>query len=320
MNNRRAFLRNTTALGIGSLMIPSSFEFNFNNVNEPGIGLFSLPTVLEKDFRKGMELLANMGYKKIEFYGPYTFSSEKQKQSWANTSKMVGFSGSGFFGNDAKQTKNILNDYKLSCPSMHTDLDTLRNHMGPLSEAAHIVGATYVTLPSIPDEERKNLDAYKRMAVDFNKIGESAKKHGIRFAYHNHGYGFSEMEGQIPTLMLLNQTDPSLVYLQMDLFWTVAGGADPIKLFKENKGRYKLMHVKDMKSQARFAGDGGNAQQWIALWDEMTTVGDGVLDLKNILAAAKANGMEHFIIEQDIVKNPEIALKRSVDNFKKLVS
>jgi sugar phosphate isomerase/epimerase len=119
--------------------------------------------------------------------------------------------------------------------------------------------------------------------------------------------------------MLLKQTDPRLVYLQMDLFWTVAGGADPIKLFTENKGRYVMMHVKDMKSQARFSGDGGNAQQWMALFDQMTNVGEGVLDLKNILAVAKANGMEHFIIEQDIVKNPELALKICVDNFKKLV-
>lgn len=319
MNNRRSFLRNTTALGLGSFMIPSSFEFNFNNVDAPGIGLFSLPTVLEKDFRKGMEMLSNMGYKKIEFYGPYSFSAEKQKQSWANIAKMVGFSGSGFFGNDAKQTKKILTEYGLTSPSMHTDLDTLRDHMGPLAEAAQTIGATYVTLPAIPDEERKNLDDYKKIASDFNKIGEAAKKYGIRFAYHNHGYGFSEMEGQIPFQMLLKQTDPGLVYLQMDLFWTVAGGADPIKLITENKGRYVMMHVKDMKSQARFSGDGGNAQQWMALFDQMTNVGEGVLDLKKILSVAKVNGMEHFIIEQDIVKNPEVALKICVDNFKKLI-
>ena len=319
MTNRRDFIRNSSLVGLGAVAAPNPLSFNFNNVNEAGIGLFSLPMMLEKDFSKTMQMLSTMGYKKIEFYGPYSFSAEKQKQSWANVAKMVGFSGSGFFGNDAKQTKKILAEYGLTSPSMHTDLDTLRDHMGPLAEAANTIGATYVTLPAIPDDERKNLDDYKKIASDFNKIGEAAKKHGIRFAYHNHGYGFSEMEGEIPTLMLLKQTDPSLVYLQMDLFWTVAGGADPIKLFTENKGRYVMMHVKDMKSQARFSGDGGNAQQWMALFGEMTNVGEGVLDLKKILSVAKANGMEHFIIEQDIVKNPELALKICVDNFKKLV-
>jgi len=319
MTNRRDFIRNSSLLGLGAITAPNPFSFHFNNVNDAGIGLFSLPMMLEKDFSKTMEMLSTMGYKKIEFFGPYSFSAEKQKQSWANTSKMIGFSGSGFFGNTAKQTKKILDDHGLSSPSMHTDLDTLRDHMGPLAEAANTIGATYVTLPAIPDDERTNLDAYKKIAADFNKIGESAKKHGVRFAYHNHGYGFSPMEGQIPFQLILKQTDPNLVFLQMDLFWTVAGGVDPLKLITENKGRYKMMHVKDMKSQARFSGDGGNVQQWMALFGEMTNVGDGVLDLKNILAAAKANGMEHFIIEQDIVKNPEVALKICVDNFKKLI-
>jgi sugar phosphate isomerase/epimerase len=99
----------------------------------------------------------------------------------------------------------------------------------------------------------------------------------------------------------------------MDLFWTTAGGADPIALLKANKGRYKLMHVKDMKKKVRFSGDGGTPNQWTALWGEMTTAGDGVLDLKNILAVAKENGLDHCVVEQDIVAHPEIALKRSFD-------
>ncbi|MEY5046096.1 MAG: hypothetical protein RL713_1321, partial [Bacteroidota bacterium] len=108
MTNRRDFIRNSSLLGLGAIAAPNSFSFNFNNVDDAGIGLFSLPIMLEKDFSKTMEMLSTMGYKKIEFYGPYSFSAEKQKQSWANTSKMIGFSGSGFFGNTAKQTKKIL--------------------------------------------------------------------------------------------------------------------------------------------------------------------------------------------------------------------
>ena len=73
------------------------------------------------------------------------------------------------------------------------------------------------------------------------------------------------------------------------------------------------MHVKDMKKKVHFSGDGGNAKQWTELWGEMTTAGDGVLDLKNILTIAKENGLEHCIVEQDIVAHPEIALKRSFD-------
>jgi sugar phosphate isomerase/epimerase len=121
------------------------------------------------------------------------------------------------------------------------------------------------------------------------------------------------VDGQIPTKLILDGTDPALVYLQMDLFWTVAGGADPVALFQNYKGRYRLMHVKDMSKNARFSGDGGDPKQWIELFPLMTSAGNGVLDLKTILTKAKENGMEHFIVEQDIVADPEVSLKKSFD-------
>ena len=83
MSNRRDFIKNSSLVGLGAVAAPNSFSFNFNNVNDAGIGLFSLPMMLEKDFSKTMEMLSTMGYKKIEFYGPYSFSAEKQKQIMA---------------------------------------------------------------------------------------------------------------------------------------------------------------------------------------------------------------------------------------------
>jgi sugar phosphate isomerase/epimerase len=227
----------------------------------------------------------------------------------------VGFSGSGFFNKDIREFRKMLDDHGLKAPSLHTDLDTLSNKMGALAEGAHTLNSTYVVLPAIPDEKRKTLDDYKRMAELFNKIGAEAKARGIRYAYHNHGYGLSPMDGQIPLNVIFEQTDPKLVFFEMDLYWTTAGGADPIELLTKHKGRYRLMHVKDMKKKVHFSGDGGDAKQWIELWDYMTTVGDGVLDIPNIVKTARANGLEHFIVEQDIVKQPEIALKRSYDHL-----
>lgn len=310
---RRAFLENTAKASLAGLFLSkSSYTASplFENVC---VNLFSLPKVLEKDFAGGLQMLSTMGYKEIEMYGPYSFSSEKQKANWKALEPLVGFSGSGFFGKTITQTKSILKETGLNVPSLHTDLNTLSDLMGPLSEAANQLGSKYVVLPAIPEEERKNIDDYKRMADRFNKIGAAAKANGIKFAYHNHGYGLSKMDGILPLDIILQQTDPSLVLLEMDLFWTTAGGADPIALLKANKGRYKLMHVKDMKKKVHFSGDGGNAKQWTELWGEMTTAGDGVLDLKNILTIAKENGLEHCIVEQDIVAHPEIALKRSFD-------
>ena len=310
---RRTFLENSAKATLAGLFISKNWYAPSPLYNDICVNLFSLPKVLEADFAGGLNMLAKMGYKEIEMYGPYTFSSEKQKANWKSLEPLVGFSGSGFFGKSMNETKAILKDTGLKVPSLHTDLDTLSELMGPLADAANQLGSKYVVLPAIPEGERKNIDDYKRMAERFNKIGAAAKSHGIRFAYHNHGYGLSKMEGVLPLDIILQQTDPSLVYLEMDLFWTTAGGADPIQLLKANKGRYKLMHVKDMKKKVRFSGDGGNPKQWTELWGEMTTAGDGVLDLKNILSVAKENGLAHCVVEQDIVAQPEIALKKSFD-------
>jgi sugar phosphate isomerase/epimerase len=196
---------------------------------------------------------------------------------------------------------------------MHTDLDTLQTKMDKLAEAAQLLGTEYVILPSIPDEKRKTLDDYKKMADAFNRIGEAAKKTGVKFAYHNHGYGLKEMNGQIPLKLILDGTDPSVVFFEMDLYWTTAGGADPIALLEDYKTRYHLMHVKDMSKKVHFSGDGGDSKQWIELFPFMTTAGSGVLDLKSILTKAKQTGVKHFIVEQDMVAEPEVALKKSYD-------
>ena len=76
----------------------------------------------------------------------------------------------------------------------------------------------------------------------------------------------------------------------MDLFWTIAGRADPIVYLEKYPGRYRAMHVKDMKEIKTFSGDGGDASQWIALFPNMTSAGDGVVDLKAIIPAAVQHG------------------------------
>ena len=241
-----------------------------------------------------------------------------QKKYWSSVSIQLGFEGSGFFGKSSKVIAKSLKAHGLNVVSMHTDLDTLQNNMSELAAAAHEIGAKYVVLPAIPEDRRKTVDDYKKTAEAFNKIGTEANKNGIRFAYHNHGYGLQLMDRVMPLDIILNGTDPKLVFLEMDLFWTTAGGADPIELLKKHSGRYKMMHVKDMKQKVHFSGDGGEASQWIALFPFMSSAGDGILDLNNILKVAKENGMDHFFVEQDMVLHPEIALKRSYNYLKSI--
>lgn len=278
-----------------------------------GIQFFSLPKMLEKDLAGSLSMLSKMGYQQVELYGPYSFSTEIAKQHWAAVTPSLGFSGSGYFGHTAAEMKTMLTDHGLTAPSMHTDLDTLQIRMDKLGEAAQILGHEYVVLPAIPEDKRKTLDDYKKMADIFNKIGESAKKAGTKFAYHNHGYGLKEVDGQVPLKLILDGTDPELVFLEMDLYWTTAGGIDPVTLLENYKNRYRMMHVKDMVKKVHFSGDGGDPKQWIELFPYMTTAGSGVLDLKTILAKATESGVKYFFVEQDMVAQPEVALKKSYD-------
>lgn len=313
MLHRRTFIQKTATLSVMGLLASRTAMAGSVLTGNIGIQLFSLPALLEKDTASAFAMLSKMGYTELELYGPYPFSAASAHDRWNTVTPALGFSGSGYFGHSLQEINNLLKQYQLTAPSMHTDLDSLQTKMPEMAEAAHQLGHKYVVLPAIPDELRKTPDDYKRMADIFNAIGASAKKEGIQFAYHNHGYGLSEMNGQVPLYTILDNTDPALVFFEMDLFWTTAGGADPIALLEKYSNRYHLMHVKDMKEKVRFSGDGGDAGQWIALFPYMTTAGNGVLDLKTILTKAKENGVKHVIVEQDMVANPEDALKKSFD-------
>ncbi len=312
--NRRHFIQSSAALTAAGI-----FNFDFahaGTLKSIGVQLFSLPKMLENDFRGAIKMLAQLGYKEIELYGPFPFSAKEAQDGWKAVTPSLGFSGSGYFGLSSKEVKSILAENKITTPAIHTDLITLQKNMGALGEAGHELGFEYVGLPAIPPDKRKTLDDYKKIADEFNTIGEQAKKNGLKFSYHNHGYGLKQMEGKMPLQLILDGTDPKLVFFEMDIYWTVAGGADPVALLKNNPNRYHLMHVKDMKEKKQFSGDGGDSNQWIELFPLMTTAGDGVMDLKSIIPAAQKAGVKHFFVEQDMVANPEAALKRSIDYLK----
>jgi len=318
MTSRRTFLKQSASLMAVHALTPLvSFSTPSVKLSDIGIQLFSLPKLLEVDMVSSIKMLQNMGYTQLELYGPYTFSEPAAWERWQAVTPSLGFRGSGYFGKDIREFKSILDDHGMTAPSAHTDLGTLRNGMDQLAEAAHVLGHEYVTLPAIPAENRTSLEDFHRMAEIFNEIGQEAKKEGIRFAYHNHGYGIKPAEnGVIPLEIIINNTDPTLVFLEMDIFWTTAGGADPISYLRKYPSRYRMLHLKDMKPKVKFTGDGGDPSQWIELFPNMTNVGDGELDVAKIVEVGLENGVEYFFVEQDMVANPELALKKSIDFLK----
>ena len=284
-----------------------------DRVGPVGVGLFTLPKSLDQDFDGTLAMIAGLGYREVELFGPYPFSVPAAQAGWKGAAASIGLSpgGSGFFGRTARQVRDSLDRAGLVSPSMHVDLDTLRDRLDQVGEAAHEIGWRYCGIASIPEDRRRTLDDYRRMADELNAIGVRAKPMGFKVLYHNHGYGLTPMDGQIPVRVLFDRLDPDVVALEMDVMWTVAGGGDPVELLDAYPRLYRLMHVKDMTRQARFTR-GGDMQDVMALFPLMTTVGAGVLDFKRILGHAKRNGVRHFYVEQDLASDPRAQLAASV--------
>ncbi|HKE90408.1 MAG TPA: sugar phosphate isomerase/epimerase [Gemmatimonadales bacterium] len=281
-----------------------------------GVQLFTMPKLVEQGVDAAFAMLAGLGYQEVELFGPFPYSVPAVQEQWRALAPRLGFSGSGYFGLTAAQFRARLDAHGLTAPSMHVDLDTLRDRTAQVAEDAHILGASYAGLPAIPEERRRTLDDYLRMADEMNAIGVRAKALGFKLLYHNHGYGFTPTDdGKIPTRVLFDRLDPSAVALEMDTFWTVAGGADPVELLDSYPRLYRLMHVKDMATQVRFK-QGGTMDDWIALMPAITTDGSGVLDLPRILGHAKRNGVEHFYVEQDLAADPPAQLGTSIKNLR----
>ncbi len=318
---RRTFIKQVTAATAAGTLLTACQKESSSAAKQGialGVGLFTLPLWMERDFEGTLKKLADIGYKELEFYGPYSFSTAHAHASWDAITPSLPFSGSGYFGKTPAEVRSLLDAYNLTAPAMHTDLDTLESNLDALGEAAAVVGHKYAGIAAIPEELRTSLDDYKRVAERFNQIGMKLQPYGIKFLYHNHGYGLVETEGKIPMHLILEETDPAYVAMEMDVFWTIAGKADPIAYLEAYPGRYKLMHVKDMTERVSFAGDGGKPEEWIGLFGKMADAGEGVLDLKSILAAAQTSGVDHYFLERDMAADPELTLQTSYNNLSAL--
>ncbi|MES1221669.1 MAG: sugar phosphate isomerase/epimerase, partial [Bacteroidota bacterium] len=132
---------------------------------------------------------------------------------------------------------------------------------------------------------------------------QTCKAAGIQFCYHNHDFEFEQEDGKYKYDVLLNETDPALVKMEMDLYWVSKAGQDPIKLFEKHPGRFPLWHLKDMDGTADHA---------------FTEVGNGTIDFKKIFTHAGKAGMKYFFVEQDKCPgSPFDSITKSIGYIKK---
>ncbi|OQP45648.1 sugar phosphate isomerase/epimerase family protein [Niastella populi] len=271
MQNRRSFLKATGTLASGLLIGRSAFSMDDfaskGSIKKFGLQLYSLRTDLPNDPKGVLKQVASFGYKQIESY------EGKQGMFW---------------GMSNKEFKKYMDELGMTIVSSHCNIN---NDFETKAAQAGEIGMKYLICPSLGGAN-KSLDDFKRAAEKFNACGEICKKNGLKFAYHNHGYSFETMEGQLPQDILMQNTNKDTVDFEMDIYWVVTAGADPIAWLDKYPGRWKLCHVKDRKKDAA-AGD----------HDASIDLGVGNIDFKKILKASTSKGMEYFIVEQERYDN-----------------
>ncbi|GAB3513319.1 sugar phosphate isomerase/epimerase [Spirosoma knui] len=294
MNNSRKMTRQDflkiSALATSAALLPSVNAFAASS-KKVGLQLYTLREAMGKDPDGTLKKVADIGYKEVESFG---------------------YADGKFFGKSPKDYAALLKDLGLSSPSGHyttgnvvvTGKGTLKNDWKRAVDDAASIGQKYMVCAYLFPQERTKLDDYKQFADLFNKSAEVCKSAGIQFVYHNHDFEFKEVDGQIPYDVLLKGTDPKLVQLELDLYWAIIAGQDPVALFKKHPGRFPLWHIKDIaKTPER----------------EFAEVGTGSVDFQRIFDAKKTAGMTHYFVEQDVCKRPPLeAIAISYKNVEKL--
>jgi len=250
--------------------------------NNLALQLFSVRDAVAKDLEGTLEKLVKMGYNKMEIYG---------------------YNGK-FFGHSAGEFLTILKRTGMQVVSSHHLSGLGMKSAGSLSDGwaeavadLKTVGARYAACSYLFPEER-TAEVYAKLPDLLNKSGEVAKAAGIKFGYHNHDFEFEPYKDTLVYDYLLKNTDPKLVFMELDLYWISKAGKDPLAYFDKYPGRFPLWHVKDMEA--------GN--------QDITEVGNGTIDFKKIFAARKKAGLEQWFVEQDVSKGDMMeSLKKSHD-------
>jgi sugar phosphate isomerase/epimerase len=187
--------------------------------------------------------------------------------------------------------------------SVHLNLDPTDEELA----GAKSKGFEYAVIPYVPPQKRGGVDVMKKMAASFQKAGERAKSHGLQLCYHNHAFEFEPMGGTMPLDILMGETKPDDVKLEMDIFWVTVAGHDPVQLLKKYSGRVPLLHLKDKKKgQPAKAQYNENVPK-----DTFKEIGNGSIDIAAVLKAANTAGVRHYFVEQDQSPDPIASLRDS---------
>jgi sugar phosphate isomerase/epimerase len=291
MSNRRTFLTQTGLVSAGIMLTPY-LSIAKSHKKVVGLQMYSLRDELKKgDVKTVVSKIAHAGYKEVE-----TYAYNKKD---------------GFWGLNANDFSKLLKDNGLSTPSGHFEFDSFfgkgnTDDLQSYIDAANIVGMKYIIVPHLNGDFIKTVDDFKNIANKLNQAAEICKKSGLKLGYHNHNFEWKVVDGTTFYDTILNETDPASVHMEMDLYWVVRTGQDPVKLIKAHPGRFFAFHIKDMDKNNHNIN---------------TEVGSGTIDFKEIVEYAKLGGVKHFIVEQENYTNidPYVSIAQSCSYVKNVL-
>lgn len=283
--SRRSFLT-TAAFVAAASALPSRSLFAAEPSPPIGLQLFSVRSALAKDFPGTLKRVSAIGYREVE--------------------------AAGFYNHSASDVKQMMADAGLHCVSAHYSLADLLKSTDSIIAYAKTLGLEYVicSAPWAADPvhlekypggawqgilHAMTLDDWKWNADQFNQMGCKMQESGLKFGYHNHTMEFRTESGSTGYRILLLDTDPRCVTLELDCGWAIAAGQDPAKMLRLHPGRFSMLHLKDLKP----APAGTDPSDRVS-----TEIGYGVVHFRPIFEAAKVSGIRHYFVEQEDFDKP----------------
>ncbi|BBH20299.1 sugar phosphate isomerase [Paenibacillus baekrokdamisoli] len=237
---------------------------------------------------------------------PFTIREEMSQDYVGSLEKVaaIGYTGIELGlppeGMTVAEQKELLTRLGLQVIGTHCSLEQLTNDLDSITDYLHEVGGKYVALSHHFDSREAVLEA----AQAFNRIGENCAKQGVTFLYHNHNWEFTQFDGEYALDILLRETDPSFVKMELDTYWVKRAGLDPAAYLRKLQDRCPLLHIKDMEP---------GEEQFFA------EVGEGILNFADIFQAAEKVGTEWLVVEQDQSRrSPLESIAISYNNLKKM--
>jgi sugar phosphate isomerase/epimerase len=286
---RRHFLQGTLASAIS---IPA-FALEAGNPYRKNIGiqLYTLRNQIKEDVSGTMAAVAEAGYRQVECYG---------------------FPNAGEVTAAAKDNGMAVNSSHFVWESVtEPDKEGVPEFISILEEA-NKVGISHLVIPYLYGRNRENLDDYLVLAERMNKAAMEAKSAGIQLAYHNHAFEFEPMaEGKSGFDIFVEEFVPEMKF-EVDVFWVVVGGKDPVALIRSLKGRVSQLHLKDLEKGTKLPNFGNLPNE------AFRELGNGMIPMEPIIQAASEVGVDHCHVEQDQSPDPIASIGTSMKYLKSL--